>query len=356
MPSDLPQKRTSWGATIYTLDGSIQEFFQNFGGNTAVTKSDCDAKAAALMGSDEPVTPVPLQGHWSYTVVAGGPEQVRIVQFRAAKSKLDMDIMELAASVHPDFVPKCRYHGPIGDATSPLQIYVMVKREGLCSFETRDSSVEGASAFAARQFQTVRDFARQAFSPFFAEAWKNPQQITPAAAAEKVRQDVDAGLNRLTEGLPGRFHATVKQVRADLPVVFGLLPFVINRGDLHESNILVNKDDGRITGIIDWAEAEISRFGLSLWGLESITGYSRKKAWYAYDNAEQLRAEFWRVFEAEVGTAALSDKVKHAIKVSRMAGMLLAWRFDYDQGAGRGKVRDLDGGLGRADVFCTGGI
>ncbi|KAK8075760.1 hypothetical protein PG997_010423 [Apiospora hydei] len=302
MPANQPQNQTSWGTTIYTLEGSIQEFFQTFGG-TAVTKSDCDAKAAAL-------------GHWSYTVVAGSPEQARIVQFRAAKSKLDMTIMDLAASVHPDLVPKCSYHGLIGDDASPLHVYVMDKREGLCAFESRDSSVEGGASVCG---SAVPDGA------FFAEAWKKPQQVTPAAA-EKMRQDIDADLNCLAQSLPERFLATVKQVRADL------------------------------TGIIDWAEADISPFGLSVWGLESILGYSRKRVWYAYDNAEQLRAEFWRVFEAEAGTAVLSDEVRHAIKVARMAGMLLAWCFEYEPGAGRGKMRGLDVGLGRADAFCTGGI
>lgn len=161
MSSAPSQKRTSWGTVIYTLEGSIQDFFSAFSG-TSVTKADCNAKATVLVG--EPLDSVPIQGHLSYTVVAG-PGQAHIVQFRAAQSraaqsKLDMAIMDLAAVVHPDFVPRCTYHGQIGDNASPLHIYVMEKREELCSFESRDSSVEGASAFAARQFQTVRDLAR----------------------------------------------------------------------------------------------------------------------------------------------------------------------------------------------------
>lgn len=119
---------------------------------------------------------------------------------------------------------------------------------------------------------------------------------------------------------------------------------------------MVDKDDGHITGIVDWAEAEVSLFGLSPWGLENILGYSRKKTFYFYDNAEQLWAEFWRVVEAEVGAAALSDEVKHAIKVARMTGLLLSWCFECDQDMARLKVRDIDAALGRADVLCTGGI
>lgn len=191
---------------------------------------------------------------------------------------------------------------------------------------------------------------------FFAEAWKNPQQATPAAAG-KMQQDIDNDLKRLAENLPERFLATVKQVRAGLPAVFALLPFVLNHGDLSETNMLVDTHDGRITGIIDWAEAEVSPFGLSLWGLESLLGYGRKGKFYFYDNAEQLRDEFWSVFEAEIGTtAALSEEVKHAIKIARMAGLLLSWCFIYDQDMARQKVRDTDGDLGRADAFCARGI
>ncbi|KAK8121776.1 hypothetical protein PG984_010446 [Apiospora sp. TS-2023a] len=349
MASATSQKLTSWGTVIYTLEGAIQDFFNTFGGSS-VTKSDCDAKAVALVG--EPLNPVPIQGHFSYTVVAG-PSQAHIVQFRAAQSKLDMAIVDLAVTIHPDFVPRCTYHGQIGGDASPLHIYVMEKREGLCSFQSRDSSVKVESAFAARQFETVRDFARQVM--FFAEGWKNPQPVAPVAVG-KVQQDIDNSLQRLSENLPDHFLATVKQVRAELPKVFALLPFVLNHGDLYDSNILVDKDDGRITGIIDWTEAEISPFGLSLWGLESILGYSHKRTFYFYENAEQLRCEFRRIFEAEVGAAALSDEVKHAIRVARMAGMLLTWCFEYDQDMAKRKVKDSDVALGLADAFCTGGI
>ncbi|KAK7913909.1 hypothetical protein PG985_011612 [Apiospora marii] len=288
------QRRTSWGTVIYTLDGAIQDFFNAYGGSS-VTQSDCDTKAVVLVGT--PLTPVLIQGQFSYTVVAG-QARAHIVQFRAAQSKLDMDIMDLAVAIHPDFAPRCSYHGRIGDDASPLHIYVMDKREGMCSFKSRDSSVEGASAFAARQFQTVRDLAR-----LFAEAWKNPQQVTPAAV-EKMQQNIDNDLKRLADSLPDRFLATVKQVRAGLPALFALLPFVLNHGDLSETNILVDKHDDRITGIIDWAEADVSPFGLSLWGLESLLGNGRKGKFHFYDNAEQLRDEFWRIFEAEIGTAA----------------------------------------------------
>ena len=38
-------------------------------------------------------------------------------------------------------------------------------------------------------------------------------------------------------------------------------------------NILVSPITGRITGIIDWAEAKVLPFGLALYGLENLLGY-----------------------------------------------------------------------------------
>ncbi|KAK8017027.1 hypothetical protein PG993_015216 [Apiospora rasikravindrae] len=106
---------------------------------------------------------------------------------------------------------------------------------------------------------------------FFAESWKNPQQVTLVAAG-KMRQDIESDLDCLVQSL----QTTVKQVRADLPAIFAHLPFVLTHGDFYESKILVDEDDGRITGITDWAEAEVSQFGLSLWGLEIVLGTAER--------------------------------------------------------------------------------
>ncbi|KAK6860684.1 Protein kinase-like domain protein [Apiospora arundinis] len=333
-PSPPSQKLTSWGAVIYTLEGSIHDFFRTRGGS--VTRSECDAKAAAL-ADGEPVNPVSIQGSLSYTVVAG-PPQTHIVQFRAAQSKLHLTTLELAAAVHPKFFPACTYQGQMGCDASALHVYIMDKREGLCYFKTRDTSAEGC---------LVR---------FFAEAWKQPQQVTPAVAS-KMQQDIDNDLHRLAESLPAPCLATVLQVRDALPSVFTHLPFVLTHGDISESNILVDPDDGRITGIIDWAEAEVSPFGLALWGLEPILGYMNPEGWHYHANAEELRAEFWRVFEVEIGNgesvAALSDDVRHAIRFSRMVGLLLSHGFKYDDNMTRGNVTD---DLRRVEAFCTAGI
>ena len=62
---------------IYSLDNTINSFFES---QSIVTRRQCDELAVSLVG--EPVSPAPIQGAFSYTVIAGA-KQSRIVQFRA---------------------------------------------------------------------------------------------------------------------------------------------------------------------------------------------------------------------------------------------------------------------------------
>jgi hypothetical protein len=62
---------------IYSLDNTINSFFES---QSTVKRRQCDELAVSLVG--EPVNPAPIQGAFSYTVIAGA-KQARIVQFRA---------------------------------------------------------------------------------------------------------------------------------------------------------------------------------------------------------------------------------------------------------------------------------
>ncbi|KAG5743677.1 hypothetical protein H9Q70_013612 [Fusarium xylarioides] len=270
---------------VYSIESCIQHFFNQ----TTATRAECDAMAASLVG--EPVNPVPVQGMWSYTVIAG-PDQADIVQFRAEPSKLNMANVDIAMLVHQTCVPRCTYHGMIG-GRSPLYIYVMEKRNGACYIQARDMSKEGKFEFETRQLRTVGDLAR-----FFAEAWKSPQQV-PLTFVNNLRRDLETDLNRLHQQLPNRFKDALNQVLKHLPRIFNM-PFVITHGDLNEMNILVD-DSGYITGVIDWAESEFCPFGISLWALENILGHMDAMGWHYHDNSKELREEFWRVFEISIG-------------------------------------------------------
>ena len=69
-----------------------------------------------------PVNPAPVQGVFSYTVIAGD-NQSQVIQFRTQNSVLDMESLKLARKVYGQFVPHCTYHGNIG----PLSVYIVAK-------------------------------------------------------------------------------------------------------------------------------------------------------------------------------------------------------------------------------------
>lgn len=143
--------------SIYTLDGTISEFFAT---QSSVTREQCDKVASSLVGN--PVIPTPIQGCFSYTVT-GEAVQSKIIQFRAHTSLLDMSILALARDLHPQFVPSIDFHSTLGEGEAlPLSVYVMDKVPGdtsiVASFSD-ESTVEGRHKAESCRLSTIRDLA-----------------------------------------------------------------------------------------------------------------------------------------------------------------------------------------------------
>lgn len=140
---------------LYSLEDTISDFFAS---HAPVTQQQCDQLAVSLVGG--PVTPVPIQGSFSYTVTAG-PHQSKIVQFRDADSDLDIRILDLARQIHGQLVAAYTFHGRVGQA-SPLAVYSMEKLPGTpyVSAQSRYCKPSGTSLQTNSQHsQTVVDFA-----------------------------------------------------------------------------------------------------------------------------------------------------------------------------------------------------
>lgn len=97
-------------------------------------------------------------------------------------------------------------------------------------------------------------------------------------------------------------------------------------------NILVDPDSGRLTGIVDWADASIEPFGIALWGFESVLGCSGPKGWSYFErDSSHSRSLFRRVFLAEIGEP-LSAQICRAIDELRTLGVLLRYGFSWETG------------------------
>lgn len=100
-------------------------------------------------------------------------------------------------------------------------------------------------------------------------------------------------LSLLASTLPTRFTGTVSHAQEELDLLFNhCYPQVLTHGDLSPMNILVSPTTGRVTGIIDWAEAEVLPFGLALYGLENLLGNMGLGGWEYFEIRDELEQSF----------------------------------------------------------------
>lgn len=96
--------------------------------------------------------------------------------------------------------------------------------------------------------------------------------------------------------------------------------------DLLENNIHVDNATGHITGIVDWSDAMIAPFGVSLGGLETILGIQTRTSWHLHPNHLSLRERFWDIFYREIGNISEEDRL--SIQVARLFGLFRAHGFE----------------------------
>ncbi|KAH8194058.1 hypothetical protein TruAng_011773 [Truncatella angustata] len=198
--------------------------------------------------------------------------------------------MSLAKAVHPQFVASCKYHGTIG-RFRPVHIYEMENLPGAAYIIARSISTIQPADAVSRQRNTVEDLAS-----FFAQSWNSMRRLDLDNMATLLAE-FESKCDVLTRSLPPRFTSNLHGVRQSLPSLFSeTFPFVLNHGDLCGMNILIGRETGNITGIVDWAEARILPFGFALWGLENILGCMDSTGWYYYDNRREVEDRLWRAF------------------------------------------------------------
>jgi hypothetical protein len=183
--------------------------------------------------------------------------------------------------------------------------------------------------------QTVQDFARSVDicngyglpadqSRFFASAWINrPAVKQPSGLLDEYSRVLD----QISQGLPERFQPKLDEVRQGLLLLFRPdYPVVVQHDDLLENNIHVDEATGHITGIVDWADAMIAPFGVSLGGLETVLGVQTSSCWHFHPNHVELRKHFWDTFYREIGQISADDR--RSIEVARLFGLFRTHGFE----------------------------
>lgn len=141
--------------TPYSLNNSISTFLST---HSSTTRSECDSLAQSLLHSPT-ISPIPIQGSFSYTVVASHSQ---LAQFRSPTSPLDVEVLRRAREIWGDVVADTAFHGQIGQER-PLLVYVIEKLPGVTYLEWLMKSGLGRRLDGERyerQRGLVGDFAR----------------------------------------------------------------------------------------------------------------------------------------------------------------------------------------------------
>ncbi|KAI1314273.1 hypothetical protein F5Y03DRAFT_336620 [Xylaria venustula] len=303
----------------YSVDLEIDHFFEK----TSATRSECDASAKQLVGGD--VVPIAVQGVCSYTVYAGQNQEF-VVQFRLKSLTLDLGTVTLARKIYGSLTPEVSFHGQLGgeiDAKGkePLYIYVMTRIPGISHLDfilSHDVPENSPEWFTWRN-SLLTDMAR-----FFALSWKHPQAVSPVYL-NASRSKCERELRLLLGSLPPRFHPIIEWSLDFIPAIFSL-PMVLLHRDFGNCNIIVDDVSCHLTGVVDWAEAEIEPFGLNLYSIQPFMGkFHLKNGWIRYDDYNILQETFWSVFCREVG--GLRNDIIEVIHSARVVGLLLSKGF-----------------------------
>jgi hypothetical protein len=183
-------------------------------------------------------------------------------------------------------------------------------------------------------------------SRFFANSWMNRL----GGPSGYCLADLQEKLDILSHRLPSRFTGVISKLHEELPVIFApTYPLVLNHGDLCEMNIIVNPVIGGITGVVDWAEAKILPFGMSLWGLQNMLGVMNSTGWHYYENSSKLEALFWDIFHKSVGMIS-NDDIR-AIKTAEQVGLVIRYGFTWEDGAFERAVTEKDSSIRYLDAF-----
>jgi hypothetical protein len=164
----------------------------------------------------------------------------------------------------------------------------------------------------------------------FASSWLNRPEV-PESIKGSLYTHYTSELDGLLNGLPEMFHAKIMHIRNHLPELFAAdYPMTINHMDLDGTSMFFDTE-GNLTGIVDWATAHISPFGLSLFAIENLLGYREPKPmsrkWNYLKNQAELRQHFYTVLFQHLGwqTPEMIDQMMQKMLLAASLGCFLQY-------------------------------
>ncbi len=73
-----------------------------------------------------------------------------------------------------------------------------------------------------------------------------------------------------------------------------------------------------VAGIVDWADAKIAPFGVSLASMEVVLGIQTRTNWHFHPKHHSLRELFWETFYRVTGY--ISEDDRRSIEIARLFG------------------------------------
>ncbi|KAF9453670.1 hypothetical protein P691DRAFT_799619 [Macrolepiota fuliginosa MF-IS2] len=178
---------------------------------------------------------------------------------------------------------------------------------------------------------------------FFAASWRSAPQHIGSAERARIATDCNTRLAHLYNELPPRFLPSINHVQGHVDALFDPdYPLVLTHGDFSEANMLVDKKNGNLTGVVDLTELSFLPFGFDLYAFDHILGDLGLHGWEDHGNAPAVKAHFWATF---VRLAQPSRAQQETIQVARLARILFRYGTRVDAGfPGMAGLRNRDDG------------
>lgn len=286
-------------------------------GLPATVKHDCDAFVRSRYSG--PMEPASFQGYCSYTIFVG---EETAVQFRPSAYRLDIGMTRTACCIFKRLAPETKYLGQLKG--TDLHAFSMRKLPGV---SLADYRVMPSKKRWARE-QIVRDFAQ-----LQALAWQNARRVEELVDEKRtVGSSLTSRLESMSASLPISFRSIASSILSDMSEIEAL-PWVFTHGDFLAANIMVSPHSGKMTGLLDWAEAEWLPFGVGMYGLEELLGEDSQSGQFVYyPEARRLRNIFWKQLMLLVPELSGDPKIIPLVKKAQRLGILLWHGIAFDDG------------------------